>query len=420
MTSQKILVPDMGDFKDVEIIEVLVKAGQSIKKNDSLITLESDKSSVEVPSTHDGVVERVNVKVGDKVNQGDLILNLKSESNSESKKEAVGKKEDIEEKEDDNKEKLIRQKKISSAIPANYKKIKSASPKVRKFARELGASVVEISGSQRDGRVSEEDVKNYIRSQVTVNEGKIEKKIHKEEYPHEEFGEIELQNIPRVKKLSGPQLVRSWTEIPHVTQQDEIDITEMEQFRSSLYDYYTGEIIKVTPLAFIAKALVSALKEFPNFNSSIDSINNKIIYKKYFHIGFAVDTPHGLMVPKIRNVDQMNIKEIGESLKKTSKLCRELKIDKKEFFGGSMTISSLGGIGGTFFTPIINPPEVAILGVGKSFDKLVKLKGKIVSRKILPVSLSYDHRIIDGAEGARFCVYLGKCLGKDFAFKLAV
>ena len=298
--------------------------------------------------------------------------------------------------------------------------IKLASPKVRKFARELGANVVQIPGTQRAGRVSEEDVKNFIKSQVTVNKGSIEKKEYKEEFSHKEFGEIELKDIPRVKKLSGPQLVRSWTEIPHVTQHDEIDVTEMEQFRSSLYDYYSGELIKVTPLAFIAKALVSALKEFPNFNASIDSNQNKIIYKKYFHIGFAVDTPHGLMVPKIRKVDQMSIKEIGEALKKTSKLCRELKIDKKDFFGGSMTISSLGGIGGTFFTPIINPPEVAILGVGKSFDRLVKIKNKIISRKILPISLSYDHRIIDGAEGARFCVYLGKCLGKDFAFKLAV
>ena len=299
-------------------------------------------------------------------------------------------------------------------------KIKLASPKVRKFARELGANVVQIPGTQRAGRVSEEDVKNFIKSQVTVNKGSIEKKEYKEEFSHKEFGEIELKDIPRVKRVSGPQLVRSWTEIPHVTQHDEIDVTEMEQFRSSLYDYYSGELIKVTPLAFIAKALVSALKEFPNFNASIDPNQNKIIYKKYFHLGFAVDTPHGLMVPKIRNVDQMSIKEIGEALKKTSKLCRELKIDKKDFFGGSMTISSLGGIGGTFFTPIINPPEVAILGVGKSFDRLVKIKNKIISRKILPISLSYDHRIIDGAEGARFCVYLGKCLGKDFAFKLAV
>ena len=417
MSSQKILVPDMGDFKDVEIIEVLVKEGQSIKKNDSLITLESDKSSVEVPSTHDGVIEKIIVKVGDKVNKGDLILDLISENKKETK---VNTKEKIERKVEINKKELFKQKEITPVAPASNKGSKPASPKVRKFARELGANVVEIPGSQRGGRVTEEDVKNYVRSQVTVGDGKIEKKVHKEEYPHKEFGEIELKDIPRVKKLSGPQLVRSWTEIPHVTQHDEIDITEMEQFRSSLYDYYTGEMIKVTPLAFIAKALVSALKKFPNFNASIDPLNNKIIYKKYFHIGFAVDTPHGLMVPKIRDVDQMSIKEIGEALKRTSKLCRELKIDKKEFFGGSMTISSLGGIGGTFFTPIINPPEVAILGIGKSFDRLMKIKGKIVSRKILPISLSYDHRIIDGAEGAKFCVYLSECLGKDFAFKLAV
>ena len=420
MSSVKILIPDIGDFKDVEIIEVLVKEGQQIKKNDSLLTIESDKSSVEVPSTHEGIVEKINLKVGDKVNQGDLILNLKSKSKTDDKKELKNEDKKIEKKIEVKNQEPIKQKEIIPVKSSSLSGTKSASPKVRKFARELGANVIEIPGTQRAGRVSEEDVKNFIRSQVTVNDGKIEKKIHKEEYSHEDFGKIELKDIPRIKKLSGSQLVRSWTEIPHVTQHEEIDITEMEQFRSSLYDYYSGEMIKVTPLAFISKALVSALKAFPNFNASIDINQNKIIYKKYFHLGFAVDTPHGLMVPKIRNVDQMSIKEIGEALKKTSKLCRELKIDKKEFFGGSMTISSLGGIGGTFFTPIINPPEVAILGIGKSFDKLVKLKGKIVSRKILPISLSYDHRIIDGAEGARFCVYLGECLGKDFAFNLAV
>jgi pyruvate dehydrogenase E2 component (dihydrolipoamide acetyltransferase) len=178
--------------------------------------------------------------------------------------------------------------------------------------------------------------------------------------------------------------------------------------------------MSITPLAFIMRAMVNGLKTYPNFNASIDSESGKVTYKKYFHIVIAVDTPHGLMVPKIRDVDQLDIKEISQKLRIVSKLCRELKIDKKEFFGGSMTISSLGGIGGTHFTPIINPPEVAILGVGKNFDRLVKENGKIVSKKILPISLSYDHRIIDGAEGVRFCVYLGKCLGKDFAFKLAV
>ena len=419
MANLKITVPDMGDFKDVEVIEVLVKEGQSIDKNESIITLESDKSSVEVPSTHSGKVDKISVAVGDKINKGDLILTLESSEKKEEEKK-------LEPKKENKVKKIIPSKAALSKVPASpvaQSGKSSASPKVRKFARELGTDVSKIPGTQRSGRVSENDVKEFIRSQVTVSHGEIQKKEvtkHVEEYSHEEFGEITVKDIPRVKKLSGPHLVRSWTEIPHVTQHEEIDITEMEQFRSSLYDYYTGEKIKVTPLAFIAKALVSALKEFPNFNASIDTDSNKITYKKYFHIGFAVDTPHGLMVPKIRNVDQMNIQKIGEELRNTSKLCRELKIDKKEFFGGSMTISSLGGIGGTHFTPIINPPEVAILGVGKNFDRLVKEKGKIVSKKILPISLSYDHRIIDGAEGARFCVYLGKCLGKDFAFKLAV
>ena len=419
MTIQKILVPDMGDFKDVEVIEVLVKKGQEIKKNDSLITLESDKSSVEVPSTHEGKVEKINVSIGNKINKGDLILTLeaKQESNKpvkeKSKKEPVKEKKQIKE--------IVQLQQSALDVPASGKS--SASPKIRKFARELGADISKISGTQRAGRVSAEDIKNFIRSQVTVSQGEVQKKEvtkYVEEYSHEEFGEIATQDLPRVKKLSGSHLVRSWTEIPHVTQHDEIDVTDMEQFRNSLYDYYTGEKIKVTPLAFIAKALVSALKEFPNFNASLNPESNKVIYKKYFHIGFAVDTPHGLMVPKLRDVDQMSIQKIGEELKNTSQLCRELKIDKKEFFGGSMTISSLGGIGGTHFTPIINPPEVAILGVGKTFDRLVKEKNQIVSRKILPISLSYDHRLIDGAEGARFCVYLGKCLGKDFAFKLAV
>jgi len=419
MTIQKILVPDMGDFKDVEVIEVLVKKGQVVKKNDSLITLESDKSSVEVPSTHEGKIEKINVSVGDKINKGDLILTLESKQEINNPIKDEPKKEVLNEL-TQNKE-VVQIQQPASSVPASGKSF--ASPNIRKFARELGADISKISGSQRSGRVSAEDVKNFIRSQVTVSQGEVQKKeVTKfvEEYPHEEFGEISTQDLPRVKKLSGPHLVRSWTEIPHVTQHDEIDVTDMEQFRNSLYDYYTGEKIKVTPLAFIAKALVSALKEFPNFNASLNPESNKVIYKKYFHIGFAVDTPHGLMVPKLRNVDQMSIQKIGEELKNTSQLCRELKIDKKEFFGGSMTISSLGGIGGTHFTPIINPPEVAILGVGKTFDRLIKEKNQIVSKKILPISLSYDHRLIDGAEGARFCVYLGKCLGKDFAFKLAV
>ena len=417
MAEKKILVPNIGDFKNVEVIEVLVKSGQQIKKNDPLITLESDKSSVEVPATDEGKINKIIVKVGDKVSQGSEILSLDSVGAKEESKKVVEVKKNIPEK------KIITEtpKEIAPIVKKLSKDgVSSASPKVRKFARELGADIVQISGSQRAGRVSEDDVKKFVRSQVSVNDGKIEKKVYKDEYPHEAFGEIEKKDLPRVKKLSGPQLVRSWTEIPHVTQHDEIDITEMEQFRTTLIDNYTGERIRISPLAFITRAVVNALKEYPNFNSSIDNQNSKLIFKKYYHVGFAVDTPHGLMVPKIRDVDQMGLKEIYEELKRVSKLCKELKIDKKEFFGGSITISSLGGIGGSFFTPIINPPEVAILGVGKTFDKIKKVNGQFIVRKILPVSLSYDHRVIDGAEGARFCVHLSKSLGKDFAFKLAV
>ena len=417
MAEKKLLVPNIGDFKNVEVIEVLVKSGQQIKKNDPLITLESDKSSVEVPATDEGKINKIIVKVGDKVSEGSEILSLDSVSKKEESKKTVEVKENIPEK------KIVTEtpKEIAPVVKKLSKDgVSSASPKVRKFARELGADIVQIPGSQRAGRVTEDDVKKFVRSQVSVNEGKVEKKVYKDEYPHEAFGEIEKKDLPRVKKLSGPQLVRSWTEIPHVTQHDEIDITEMEQFRTTLIDNYSGDRIRISPLAFITRAVVNALKEYPNFNSSIDPENNKLIFKKYYHVGFAVDTPHGLMVPKIRNVDQLGLKEIYEELKRVSKQCKELKIDKKEFFGGSMTISSLGGIGGNFFTPIINRPEVAILGVGKTFDKIKKVNGQFIVRKMLPISLSYDHRVIDGAEGARFCVHLSKSLGKDFAFKLAV
>ena len=293
-------------------------------------------------------------------------------------------------------------------------------PKVRKFARELGANVSEIKGTERKGRITEDDVKNYISNKLDTKSSKFpEKKII--EFNHSEFGEIEIKDIPRVKKIAAPHLVNSWKTIPHVTHHDEADITEMDEFRNSLTDNFTGEKKKITPLAFIIKALVRALKLFPNFNSSIDDIENgKMVIKKYFHIGIAVDTPHGLMVPKIRNVDSKNINAISNELRIISDKCRNLKIEKKEFFGGSMTITSLGGIGGSFFTPIINYPEVAILGIGRSQKKQMLIDGKFQTKMMLPLSLSYDHRIIDGAEAARFCNELKENLGKNFAYKLAV
>jgi len=295
-----------------------------------------------------------------------------------------------------------------------------ATPKVRKFARELGANVSDIKGTERKGRVTEHDVKSYIANQLDSKNEKIIKK-NKIEFNHSEFGEIEIRDIPRVKKIAAPHLVNSWNTIPHVTHHDEADITEMEEFRNSITDTFTGEKKKFSPLSYIIKALVATLKLFPNFNSSIDDIENgKIVIKKYFHIGIAVDTPHGLMVPKMRNANNKNINNINHEIRIISEKCRNLKIDKKEFFGGSMTVTSLGGIGGSFFTPIINYPEVAILGVGRSSKKNVYYEDKYQTRIMLPLSLSYDHRIIDGAEAARFCNELKENLGKNFAYKLAV
>jgi len=302
-------------------------------------------------------------------------------------------------------------------------KIVPASPKARKFARELGVDINKVQGTERDGRVIEKDIKLFVSNKSGQNE-----KVHinkneenKLEYAHSEFGEIEIKDIPRVKKISSKYLVNSWTQIPHVTNHDEADITEMEEFRNSLTDIYTGKKKKITPLAFIVKALSASLKKYPSFNSSIDEIDNgKMTFKKYYHIGIAVDTPHGLMVPKLRNAENKNISLIADELKKISEECRNLKIDKKELFGGSMTITSLGGIGGSFFTPIINYPEVAILGIGKSQKKQIYLNGRFQIRTMLPLSLSYDHRIIDGAEAARFNNELKENLGKNFAYKLAV
>ena len=419
MSNQEIKVPNIGDFENVEVIEVLVSEGQSISKNDPLITIESDKSSVEIPASYEGLVKSINIKVGDKVSEGDLILILENTSKI---------KENVKEKPQTEKEfkkiKVIKPE-IEQILKNNNSvtDILPASPKVRKFARELGVDINQVEGSEKGGRVIEDDVKRYVSSKPKNNNETKQNKQDKikNEFKHSDFGETEIKDIPRVKKLASNYLVNSWNTIPHVTNHDEVDVTEMENFRSSLTDIYTGEKIKITPLAFIIKALVASLKKFPSFNSSIDDIDNgKMTLKKYYHIGIAVDTPNGLMDPKIRNANNKKISLLGRELKEVSELCRNLKIDKKELFGGSMTITSLGGIGGSFFTPIINFPEVAILGVGKSQKKQVFIDGKFQTRIMLPISLSYDHRIIDGAEAARFNNDLKENLGNNFAYKLAI
>ena len=411
--TEKILVPNIGDFKNVEIIEVLVKEGDKINKGDPIITLESDKSSVEVPSTINGSIEKVKIKIGDKVSEGDLILTINPENKQVEKK----------------KEKTIKEVKTSKSVQKTTATpiitqvassgIVGASPNVMRFARELGVDLSQVHGTGRDGRVLEVDIKEHVKNIGSTSASK-KNIVEDMPYAHSEFGPIKVEKIPRIKRLSGPHLVNAWSTIPHVTQHDEIDVTEMETFRKNLTDLNTKEKIPITPIAFIIRALVNAMKRYPNFNSSIDPIKEEITFKKYFHIGIAVDTPHGLMVPKIRDVNNKDLSAISNELRKISKACKELKIDKKEFFGGSMTISSLGGIGGSFFTPIINPPEVCILGVGRTESKQIFLNGKFQRRMMMPISLSYDHRIIDGAEAARFCQDLKISLGRNFAFKLAI
>ena len=428
---KEIKVPNIGDFKDVEVIEVLVSEGDEIKKDDPLITIESDKSSVEIPSTEVGIVKKLNIKVGDKVSEGDKILELdideekNDNKNNLSKKKIENSKIQVKKEDEASKE----EQKIFNLEKEQDNDLVLASPKARKFARELGVDVNRIEGSQLKGRVNEADIKKFISSKViSVETPKIdpekvvqEKKKIKLEFEHSDFGMVEKKDIPRVKKLASNYLVNSWTNIPHVTNHDDADITELENFRTSLKDNYTGEPKKITPLAFIVKALVTTLKKFPSFNSSIDDIDEgKMTIKKYYHIGIAVDTKHGLMVPKLRNADNKSISQIAKELKEISDLCKNLKIDKKELFGGSMTITSLGGIGGTYFTPIINYPEVAILGIGRAEKKQKLINGKLRFKTILPLSLSYDHRIIDGAEAARFLNDLKENLGNNFAYKLAV
>ena len=421
MSKKDIKVPNIGEFKDVEVIEVLIKEGQKIKKNDPLITIESDKSSVEIPSSDEGTVISLNVKIGDKVSEGDKIIEIESKKELKEIEVAESPKNQLSKSVD--KIEIKESEETGDTIIKDASTKTSASPKVRKFARELGIDINKVSGSERQGRVTESDVKLFIANKSNKgfkDQNKTERKIE-QEYSHSEFGEVDIKDIPRVKKLSSKYLMNSWTKIPHVTNHDEADITELEEFRSSLTDIYTGERKKITPLAFIVKAVTASLKKFPNFNTSIDDIENgKMTVKRYYHVGIAVDTPNGLMVPKLRNADNKNITLISAELKKISQQCRDLKIDKKELFGGSMTITSLGGIGGSFFTPIINYPEVAILGVGRAEKKQVFIDGKFVTRTMLPLSLSYDHRIIDGAEAARFNNDLKENLGKNFAYKLAV
>ena len=419
-----ILVPDIGDFDGVEVIEILVAAGDQIAVEDPIASLESDKAAMEIPSPFAGTVKSVKIKIGDKVSEGSLLITL--EASADSSKDDSAAKEKAESKPapktEPAKQAAAKPAAASPSTPrpsptANlsineegFRKA-HASPSVRKFARELGADLSKMTGTGEKNRILKEDVKAWIKQ--TLAQGNNGGGLGVEPMPEidfSQFGEIESQALTRINKLTGKFLHRNWVTVPHVTQFDEADITELEKFRKQLNEENKKDGTRVTILAFLMKALVSALKEFPRFNSSLDHTGENLILKKYVNIGVAMDTPDGLVVPVIRDCDRKSLIELAQELVDTSKRARDKKLSPSDMSGGCITISSLGGIGGTLFTPIVNAPEVAILGVSRSSMQPVYQDGEFVPRLVLPISLSYDHRVIDGADGARFTSYLSTVL----------
>ena len=426
-----VLVPDIGDFKNIPVIEVLVKPGDKVSAEESLITLESDKATMEVPAPFDGVVKEMKIKVGDSVSEGTAILTIEALGDEPSAAPEPKAAEPAPEK---TPPKLVEEKisttpppvsKAPSApAPSVSKPINEenfsaahASPGVRRFARELGVDLGLVKGSGPKGRILREDVQSFVKSVMqtggTAATSGSGLGFNLPAWPvidFEKFGPTEKQALSRIKKISGPALHRNWITIPHITQHDEVDITDLEAFRKSLSKDAEKAGLKITPLALIMKAVVAALKRYPEFNSSLAPEGDSLIIKRYFHIGVAVDTPGGLVVPVIRDADKKGIMEIAEELGKVSAKARDGKLGPADMSGGTFSISSLGGIGGGQFTPIVNAPEVAILGISRSTMKPVWNGKDFEPRLMLPLSLSYDHRVIDGAEGARFITYLNQVM----------
>ncbi|SDV49746.1 dihydrolipoyllysine-residue acetyltransferase [Chitinasiproducens palmae] len=435
----EVKVPDIGDYKDVPVIEVTVKEGDTVEKEQALLTLETDKATMDVPSPAAGVVKSVALKVGDKVAEGTLILTLESAAApapAESKPAAptqAGSKPAAPAREASPDapaapapqaaaaNPLAQAPVIEAGVGGAGRKASHASPSVRKFARELGVDVSRLSGTGPKGRITQDDVRAYVKQALqggvaapnaapAAGAGGLDL-LPWPKVDFNKFGPNEAKPLSRIKKISGANLHRNWVMIPHVTNNDEADITELEALRVTLNKENEKSGVKVTMLAFLIKACVAALKKFPTFNTSLDGDN--LVFKQYFHIGFAADTPNGLVVPVVRDADKKGVMEIAKETSDLAKLARDGKLKPDQMQGGCFSISSLGGIGGTTFTPIINAPEVAILGVCRSAQRPVWDGKQFVPRLMLPLSLSYDHRVIDGAEAARFNAYLGQILA-DF------
>jgi len=416
-----VAVPDIGDFDEVELIDVLVAEGDEVEKEQGIVTLETDKAAMDVPAPHAGIIKSLKVKAGDKVSQGSVVAVLEAVMDSGDKTQAEPEKtQDTSDKkapaDTAQKDKKPARETASDdergSLPAidesGFAKA-HASPSVRKFARELGADLVKIHGSGYKGRITHDDVKKWVKSQLKGGGGGGLPQVP--DIDHAKFGEVERVTLSRIKKISGPRLQASWVNAPHVTQHDDADITKMDAVRKALKSDAESMGIKMTPLAFIMKACVHGLREFPDFNASLDPDGEHLILKKYFHLGFAADTPNGLVVPVIRDVDEKNVFDIARELGELAGKARDGKLQQKEMQGACFTVSSLGGIGGTAFTPIVNAPEVAILGVSKAEMKPVWNGQSFEPRLTLPLSLSYDHRVIDGAAAARFTRYLADVLG---------
>ena len=402
-TTKNVNLPDIGDFDSVDVIEILVKIGDLVKENDSIITLETDKATMEIPAPFSGKVTNLAMKVGDKVSHGDLILTVESDSEPAE----IESEPSVKSKEPEPEPEPEPEVSLEDSTPAKDKPNKldqkkeeisldtepdsHASPSIRKLARELGVSLSKISGSGQKGRILAEDLKSYVKQIVTT--GNID-------------DEVEIIPLSRIKKISGKHLTHCWTTIPHVTQFDEVNIEQMEQFRQ----HQKERNIKLSPLVFIMKAVVQVLKNHPNFNASLDENGENLVIKKYFNLGIAVDTPNGLVVPVVRDVGKKSLIELAKELKETSERAREGLLKAEEMRDAGFTISSLGGIGGTQFTPIINSPEVAILGVSRTQIKPIWNGESFEPTAMLPLALSYDHRVIDGAEGARFMADLNQVL----------
>ncbi len=422
-STETVVLQDIGDFSDVEVIEVLVNAGDVLAIDDSILTLESDKATMEVPSLVSGKVSQVIVSVGDKVSKGDPLLSIESgqPAAASSKQDAKSpaqpdhpSKPDAVKPSDEGRP--IHSPPSSLPPPAELSKSTKphASPSVRRYARELGADLSKVRGTGQKGRITKDNVTQYVKQALQVSEApKTAVAFGPPPIPEvdfSQFGSIETVSLSKIKRITGARLHRSWLDIPHVTHHDEAEITELEEFRKSASAELKSQGIRITVLSFICKAMVHALKEFPAFNSSLSPDSQSLILKKYINLGIAVDTPNGLVVPVIRNVESTSVREFAIKLQETGARAREGRLTPSDFEGGCFTISSIGGIGGRFFTPIINPPEVAILGVSRHQSVVVPDGGGVRTAIRIPLSLSYDHRVIDGAEAARFSAHLCRLL----------